>query len=446
MLCTRSSCLVLGAILAAWVIVQTPNADAQDTFKVVHPFTWLGSPSGALALDAAGNLYGTVGQGGSGNCNGVSCGGVFELKRNSDGSFTTLILHVFGGAASGDGGEPEAGVILDNAGNLYGTTQLGGRSAELCKPVGCGTVFKLAPNGSGGWTESILYSFINSTDGRFPVGGLVFDGDGNLYGTTQYGGSTSCTSSVCGSVFKLSPSTGGSWAETTLYDFSGGGDGGHPMGSLTFDQAGNLYGTTMFGGTTIPVGGGGVVFKLTAKTDGSWSESVLYAFKAGADGALPADGLIFDKAGNLYGMTQVGGISTKACGSLYSLSGCGVVFRLTPGTSETWSETVIHSFNGWNGAHPTEALVFDAAGNLFGTTVNGGQITPLTTCAGFGGCGLVFRLAPSGSDWIETALHVFVGYGVFPSAPLTLDSSGNLYGTTVGGGSKGHGIVFEITP
>jgi uncharacterized repeat protein (TIGR03803 family) len=440
----------IGALAIFLAIAQTPRAQAQDTFqdtfKVLHPFTWLSFPSGSLAVDAAGNLYGTTSQGGDGNCNGMSCGVVYELKRNQDGSFTIELLHVFGGAEKGDGGDPVAGVIFDSAGNLYGMTQLGGSSKALCHPVGCGTVFKLSPDGNGAWTESVLYSFLDGADGRFPAGGLVFDSDGNLYGTTQYGGSTGCSSTGCGTVFKLSASSGESWTESTLYTFTGGPDGGTPASTLIFDKDGNLYGTTTTGGSTgCSSNGCGVVFKLSLGTGGHWTESVLHTFIGGAYGAIPNNGLVFDKAGRLYGMTEAGGISAKVCGVVHSLLGCGVVFKLTPGTGEAWSESVIHSFNGWDGAHPTEALVFDSNGNLYGTTPNGGQIQE-TECGGFGGCGLIFRLSSSGSAWSETVLHVFVGYGVFPFAPLSLDAAGNLYGTTLEGENYDHGIVFELTP
>ena len=333
---------------------------------------------GSLTMDAADNLYGTTEEGGT-VCPGVGCGVVWKLAPNPKGSRTVNLLHQFGG---GDGAAPHAGVVLDAAGNLYGTTQDGGGSGTVCSG-GCGVVFKLAPNPDGTWTESVLHRF-TGPDGNQPLAGLNFDAAGNLYGTTLYGGTQEE-----GTVFKLAPNSNGTWTESVLYSFTGP-DGAGPAAGLTFDAAGNLYGTTIYGG---PAGCNGetgemcgVVFKLAPNPDGTWTESVLHSFfTAGDDGAGPYAGLTLDEAGNLYGTTVQGG--SAAC-----TDGCGVVFKLVPSADGTWTESVLHRFTGGaDGAGPWAGLVFDAAGNLYGTTIQGGS----AACTN--GCGVVFKLAPTAS-------------------------------------------------
>jgi uncharacterized repeat protein (TIGR03803 family) len=273
------------------------------------------------------------------------------------------------------GAYPFADLILDGAGNLYGTTAQGswdGNSSpcDILAGQGCGTVFKLDTTGK----ESVLYQFDNNVaPGALPYAGLVRDATGNLYGTTTYG----CDSGApqgWGTVFKLDPSG----KLTNLHIFAGGSDGGCPMGRLVMDAAGNLYGTTagnIYGAYHLYVAS--LVFKLTPNSDGTWTESVLHTFR-GFDGTNPYAGLISDAAGNLYGTTFNGGGSTNCA------TGCGVVFKLTPNSDGTWKETVLHSFVDRPAAHPYAALVFDAAGNLYGTTVNGGSTDG----------GTVFKMAP----------------------------------------------------
>jgi uncharacterized repeat protein (TIGR03803 family) len=293
-------------------------------------------------------------------------------------------------------------------GNLYGTTFAGG--SYVCSG-GCGTVFKLTPSG----TETVLYRFTGG-DGANPTAGLIADASGNLYGTTELGGGANGCSGGCGTVFKLTPSG----TETVLYRFTGGSDGASPFAALIADGAGNLYGTTFFGGAS----GHGTVFKLTP----SGTETVLYSFTGGSDGANPLAGLIADAAGNIYGMTNNGG-----AGSF------GTVFKLIP----SGNLAVLHSFSGGSdGAFPgLGSLIADAAGNLYGMTVEGGG----SGCGAIG-CGTVFKLTPSGT---ETVLYRFTGGsdGAFPHAGLIAgliaDAAGHLYGTTNGSGS-GNGTVFEI--
>ena len=215
-----------------------------------------------------------------------------------------------------------AGLIFDQKGNLYGATVGGGAG-------GNGTVYKLTPKADGSWTESILYNFTGGTDGVVPYASLIFDEKGNLYGTTTLGGAGGN-----GTVYRLTPKADGSWTESILYNFTGFTDGGNPYASLVFDQKGNLYGATAGGGA----GGSGTVYKLTPKADGSWTESVLYSFLGGEDGADPIARLIMDPAGNLYGTTIYGG-GRGDC----SAGECGVVFELMPNADGTWSESVLHS-------------------------------------------------------------------------------------------------------
>jgi uncharacterized repeat protein (TIGR03803 family) len=271
--------------------------------KVLHSFT-LGYdgayPMAGLAIDAAGNLYGTAEEGGQYR-NGVA----FELLPTSSG-WKHNILHSF----ELHGMRPVGGLVLDSAGNLYGTTSEGGNTA------GRGLVFELTPNASGPWNEIVLYKFQGQGhaghDGAHPYGNLIFDGQGNLYGTTWNGGPHHNGRGV---IFKLSPSSGGTWTETILHYAGRKGGYGYRSG-LIFDTAGNLYGTGERGGGL----SGGVVFRLTPTSKGLWKESVLHSFGSGTgDGVIPAGGLVFDKAGNLYGTTEYGGASND-----------GTVFELTP--------------------------------------------------------------------------------------------------------------------
>jgi len=384
----------------------SPRSSAASHFKVLHAFTWAQSPQqGNLLLDAAGNVYGTTLTGGASG-NGV----VFKLAPHDDGTWTESTLYCFKGFPDGSG--PIGPLILDAAGNLYGTTQWGGTSAYW------GVVFKLTPTTNGAWKESVLFSF-DWANGAQPRGGVIFDAAGNLYGTTEEGG----PNGGLGTIFELTPNTDGTWKESVLHSFAGA-DGAGPYNALTFDKTGNLYGTAWYGGAY----GNGAVFKLAINSDGSTTESTLYNFQGGGDGRGPF-GVVFDAAGNLYGMTQSGGIGCPYVG-------CGVVFKLTPNPDGTWTESVLHMFTGGSdGSSPYAGVISDATGNLYGTTYTGG-------CAGNG---VVFRLTPTSNGWHETVLHCFSGYGAFPWAGLTMDGAGSLYGTT-SSGRNNSGLVFEIAP
>jgi uncharacterized repeat protein (TIGR03803 family) len=331
---------------------------------------------------------------------------------------TFKVLHTF----HGPNGNAPAGVLSrDAAGNLYGTTEAGG--SWKCYDVGCGTAFKLTKNGRQVW----LHSF-QGADGDGAYTGLLRDAAGNLFGTTLFGGSTDCTSG-CGTLFKLDSSG----RETVLYKFKGPPDGNTPNSFLASDKLGNLYGVTEDGGED----SAGTVFKV----DKRGRETILHNFTGGSDGCLPVAGLIADTSGNFYGVTGEGGVGL--CDQGY-----GVVFRI----DASGGLTVLHAFESSDGAYPASLLLFDKAGNLYGTTEGGGS----SEC-GYDGCGVVFELSPqSGGGWTETVLYEFCSLsgcddGREPaSGPLVRDSKGNLYGTTLFGGTSrncdgsGCGTVFLL--
>ncbi len=405
-------------------LALTPGAWAQSTYKTLHKFNGKDGqqPWFNLVFDSAGNLYGTTFLGGKTGCQAfVTCGTVFELTPNG-GTWTEQTIYYFNGT---DGGNPMGGLTFDRAGNLYGTNNQGG-------PENLGTAYELTPDGKGGGTESVLHNFTGQD--AWPQGGLIFDAPGNLYGTTTWGCGMGC-------VFELTPNSNGYWTETILYGFGccGGPTGGYPNATnLIFDAAGNIYGTTELGGKSgcSPRGcfGLGVVYELSPNGDGTWTEKVLHKFTGGKDGANPTGALIFDQAGNLYGTSQYGSIT--GCTSGY---GCGVVFKLTPNADGTWTEHVLHQFTGGkDGGVPFGGVTFDQAGNLYGTTTKGGTA----------GYGVVYKMTPnSNGGWSYRALHGFLDKpGANPRSGIILDSAGNLYGTTGGDGTKTFGSVFEITP
>ena len=399
---TMSKALTAVTVLTIVTLILAISAAAE--YKILHEFRMAkdgANPSGNLIMDAAGNLYGTTCCGGA-----HGSGTVFKLKPNPDGTWEEIVLYSFTGGADGANPSAGGGVIFDKAGNLYDTTAGGGAD-------GVGVVFKLTPKPDGVWTETVLHTFTGA-DGAYPNAGLVLDTAGNLYGTTNVGGVGE------GVVFKLEPNLDGTWTESVLYDFWGGtgGPGDFPLAGLTLDAAGNLYGTTHMGGGPY---NDGAIFELTRSTDGTWAYSVLHGFD-GADGLVPYQaGLILDAAGNLYGTTALGG-------------GAGVAFELTPNPDGTWTEAVLHSFTGGaDGAFPIASLVFDASGNLYGTTGGGGAYND----------GVVFKLTPTSSGWRETVMHAFAGYGKSPQADVIIDAAGTLYGT-VPSGTANNGFVFEI--
>ena len=431
MKCRKCLTTLAWALIIAAAALASSGAATASTYEVIHQFELPKYPRGNLAMDADGNFYGTTIDGGNVTaCPGApgGCGVVWKLAPNPDGTWGTLtVLHEF---TSADGAYPQAGLVFDTDGNLYGTTYQGGAYKYG------GVVFKLAPNPDGTWTESVLHSFTGGADGWEPVAGLILDATGNLYGTTGGGGVLE-NGNRHGVVFKLTPSSDGTWTESVLHSFTGhadGGDGAYPSARLIFGEAGNLYGTTFNGGGSTACAyyftGCGVVFKLAPNPDGTWTESVLYSFTGYADGAEPDAGLILDAAGNLYGTTYEGGYGTPGG------HGHGVVFELARNPDGNWTESVLYSFTGGaDGANPVAELLFDAAGNLYSTAAAGGLQNQ----------GTVFELTPTSSGWSETVLRKFLGLAKGPVAPVIFDPKGNLYGTT-SSGTGNYGVVFKITP
>jgi uncharacterized repeat protein (TIGR03803 family) len=398
------------------VVVLLTSAWASDHETVLYSldFELYGNSfSGSLVMDSAHNLYGATSGGGSGTNCYLGCGTIVEVSPGPHGAWTETVLHNFNGP---DGIEPFFGLIMDAAGNLYGTTY-GGGTHNL------GTVFELMPNPDGGWTETVLYSFGTGPDGDSPIGGVIMDSTGNLYGTT-----TSRGAYGRGTVFELLPSSGGGWTETVLHNFGNGDDGIAPIGSLIMDAAGNLYGATNGGGQA----GDGTVFQVSPA--GGWTETVLHSFDAN-DGSGPSNGLVMDAAGNLYGTTNQGG---NLGGLVCAPFGCGTVFEVSPVAGGGWTETTLYTFNGQPDAgYPLSSLILDAAGNLYGTTYFGGNDD----------YGTAFKLSPGQGRWTETVLYNFDpgNGGTLPAGGLIMDRAGDLYGETDAGGLNGGGVVYELT-
>jgi uncharacterized repeat protein (TIGR03803 family) len=429
---------------ALCLFVLISSLVSAQRFSVIHYFAGPpadGSfPEGSLVADPAGNLYGTTSSGGSVtsqtcvNSLYSGCGTVFELSANSDGSWTEQIIYNFCSNDVGgnclDGRQPMAGMVLDSAGNLYGTTAQGGNA--ICD-YGCGIVFELSPPSASGsaWTETTLYTFCsvangnNCLDGSGPVSQLIFDAAGNLYGTTEEGGSGTYGGFLGsgGTVFELSPGVSG-WMETVLYNFCSVGekkyceDGWSPTAGVTFDDAGNLYGTTFMGGTKAD-SGGGTVFELSPTATG-WQESVLLRFPIYSPYFYgPQGGVSFDSKGNLFGTV------TFSAGGGFRLSPSGIerTFHLPPDGANS----------------PTAGVFVDRkTSTVYATASSGAQ-----------GGGSVFMVGPRGK---ETVLHTFA-CNPYPACPdgaqpdgALIPKSGNLYGTTFTGGNNSFGVIYEIAP
>jgi uncharacterized repeat protein (TIGR03803 family) len=425
----QATIFAIALILAlALTIIASPAAQAQ-TFQVIHDFTGNGDgsePNYGITIDSAGNLYGTTFYG------STNTGTVYKLTHKSS-SWVLTPLYTFIYEGSG-GSIPYATVIIGANGSLYGTAAFGGNLSSCVE--GCGTVYNLKPPATFPptplfpWSETPIYRFSGS-DGANPYGGdILFDKAGNLYGATYLGGSANCPSG-CGVVYKLTPS-GGGWSESVLYSFTNqGGDGANPWAGVVFDQSGNLFGTTVHGGAY----GGGTVYELSP-SGGGWTEKVLYSFTGGADGGSPYAGLTFDQAGNLYGATVAGGTGKG-----------GTAFQLTP-SQGSWTLNTLYSFAGNKGSltgGPFGKLILDSAGNLYGATSGDGIY----------GVGSAFKLSPGSGGWTYTSLHDFTGGldGGNPRSYLVFDKNGNLFGTAAVGGTGNVqqcagacGVVFEITP
>jgi len=406
------------AMLTLVAAVALAISASAQTLRVIHSFARdpNGSlPSSGVIFDSAGNMYGVTGLqvGDAGSCY-TGCGVAYKLMPTSSNGWRELSLFSF----APTGGAPRANLLLTLSGDLFGTGALnttGGLAFELSPatkftwqesvlgysyfdmPGGalvadqdgnfygvnatggncCGTVFELSPTGNGSWSETILYTFTGRTDGIAPMGSLLLDSAGNLYGTTETGGNIGNCGSGCGEVFELSKNSSGTWTKIVLHAFSGL-DGWGPMGSLIMDTAGNLYGTTLFGGIYCQFVGCGTVFELSPTATG-WQETV-HSFQS-TDGTYPSSGLFLDGSGNLYGITNQGGFK-----------GCGVVFKLAPASGGSWTYTRLHSFTGGadgsenveGEATPDMPLALGPDGNLYG-------VTPL---GGANNAGTVFRIAP----------------------------------------------------
>ena len=389
---------------------------------------------------------------------------------------TFKVLYNFTGGQ--DGAAPYDGLTIDRTGNLYGTAAYGGQQGPGCPSsganTGCGTVFKLAPVGSG-WVLKPVYNFKGGDDVGNPGVGVVFGPDGALYGAAGIKGS--CDIRACGTVFSLRPPPAAcrnalcSWNETILHHFTGQPDGSFPASRVVFDTAGNLYGSTLYGGGNGGYAGYGTIYELTPE-NGGWIESILYSFFYDL-GWGPSGPLVLDAAGNLYGTSNYCG------GNCY-----GTAWQLAPSQSG-WTYSTLHSFNGYDGAEP-DGLISDSSGNLYGFTYgavgnqsatiyqltpsNGGWTYSLVYDFGFEaffsglsvdaagnlygvnsgypfGVGTIFKLTNSGGTWTYSDLHDFSGNdGESPYGAVVFDANGNLYGTTTAGGRHGYGVIFEITP
>jgi uncharacterized repeat protein (TIGR03803 family) len=405
----RISTQALPILLGLALATATATAAQAQTYTVIHNFSGAEGayPDAGLTPDKAGNFYGTASGGGS-----AGAGTVFKLTHYGS-KWTVLPLYSFSGGY--DGESPLAPVTIGPDGTLYGTTIGGGYTGgSYCWDGGCGVVFNLKPgprapvSALAPWTQTVLHAFTGYPyDGDQPVyGPLIFDQQGNLYGTTQFGGNNGDD----GITFKLTP-YGNGWTENILYNFGLPTRG--PLSGVVMDSAGNLYGTTA---------DGGAVFELSPSGSG-WVNTILHTFNCGNDGCLAYGGLVMDGAGNLYGATSDGGSGHG-----------GVVYELSPYGSG-WTYQILYSLFGAEG--PYESLTLDAAGNLYGAAFGDGANE----------AGMIFKLAPSNGSWTFTDLHDFdFKAEYFPYGAVALDANGNLFGTASGGGAYGKGAIWEITP
>jgi hypothetical protein len=416
---------------------------ATAQYKVIWNFGTIAKdgadPSGNLLADATGNLYGTTTLGGSSSACNVGCGTVFELSPQPNGTWQETILHNFcvSNSSCSDGSDPQAGLVMDAKGNLYGTTNQGGLTNCPIAQVGCGVVFELSPPSLPGtaWTYTVLHNFCsipdggNCADGALPKGPVAFDSAGNLYGTTSLGGNNGAFY-TSGTIFELSPGANG-WIETVLYKFcsvqSAGicTDGGYPIAGVTLDKAGNLLGTTFTGGASNSPAGAGTVYKLS-REGGAWKQSVLYT--AGTSLFSPRAffaPVTLDSVGNIYFTFAAGGRIPGV-----TIPGYGGVFRL----NRKGSDQSVFVFNGTDGVGPTAGVLPDSERHLlYGT-------------AAIASGGTVFQLDASGQEMV---LHTFCSDGCLDGqnsfSGITEGQAGNLYGAAISGGAFGNGVIFQIT-
>jgi uncharacterized repeat protein (TIGR03803 family) len=408
--------LLAAAFTFAVMLLVCPNgARATNKYRVLHNFGAAGDgslPSGPLVVDARGNVYGAT-SGGDTGCKGSGSGGtVFELEPQASGRWQETVLYCFAGQWTD--GFPDSGVAIGINGALYGTSA--GGVNDLAN------VYQLTP-AKEGWTFSVLYNLGGSC--------VVPGRTGNLYGCLGPG------QFQAGAIAELVPGSGG-WNYTELYSFCSdtncpAGDG--PYSPLSWDMHGNLYGTTLYGGTDYPKcpwsGGCGVAFRMTPNSDGTWTYDVLHLFASfRGDGERPYAGLVVDVGGNAYGTAWAGGPN-----------GSGTIFKLTP-TGPGWKQTTLYDFpNCAEGCGPTTTLALDKAGSLYGSGAGGNP-----DCGSYS-CGTIFKLTPqTNGQWKYSVIHKFVGKdGAFPYGVI-VDDKGNVFGTTEAGGTYNTGVAFEITP
>lgn len=390
------------------LLLLLPVATQASTTEIIYSFA--GDEDGEyidsdVAIDASGNLYGTSILGGE-----FGGGTVWQLSPVG-GSWVHTVLYSFTGSA--DGGEPYKGVTLDSAGDLYGTAVTGGSGS--CEG-GCGVTYKLT-NSGGNWTQTVIHAF-NGLDGSGPGSRVTLDDQGNVYGMTPTGGAFGL-----GTIYRLHPRADGGWSFRVIHDFSGGADGSSGSAGKMVFRDGHLYGAATTGGL-----GYGTIFELSQAANGKWRFRTLYSFQGAPDGSFPYGALLFDQ-GKIYGTTYYGGTN-----------GIGSVYELTRNEGSNWTERIIYSFAaGQDGNSSISNLVSDPAGNLYGTTSEGGL-----------GSGTIFELMPDGNgNWVETLPHLFGGSpdGAFPYTGMVGDRrSGVFYGATVHGGADGEGAVYQFTP
>ena len=406
----HSAIRVLAILAVSAMLMATVSA---STTQVIYSFA--GDEDGEysdsdLVMDSAGSIYGTTVLGGD-----IGAGTVFQLTPSGDG-WTHTVLYSFTGGA--DGGQPYKGVTLDPDGNIYGTAVIGG-TGGACPEDGCGVVYKLT-NSGGTWTHRVIHNF-SGDDGYGPGAGLTRNPAGNLYGMTPTGGANGM-----GVIYQLKPGPGDTWNFAVIHHFTGGNDGGAGSAGRLLLRGGRMYGVATVGGAN----GKGTVFELARSTTGKVRLKTLYAFKGQPDAGFPYGGLAFDAAGNLYGTTYYDGEYNY-----------GAVYQLSPSPSCEWTERVLYSFTGGSdGAGSISNVVFDTAGNFYGTTSEGG---------GGCGCGTIFKLAP-GDDgqWTASTAYRFQGApdAGFAYNGMVGDSQGHFYGATTHGGTDNDGAIYKFTP